>query len=162
MTEEWRPVPGYEGYYEVSNYGQVRRTGRAKGAKVGRTLKQYLNSTGYWRVKLYNGRFRDAYLVHRVVASAFLGAPEGVAQVDHIDGDRTNNRLDNLRWVTAAENQAYMALRVQLPKSRLTRGAIRAIRANPEGISQERLAVRFDTDQAMVSKIQRGVSWTAV
>lgn len=90
MMEIWKEIPGLE-RYEVSNLGRVRRGGKIH--------KLTLDSTGY--LKAHIGE--RPRLVHRLVAEAFIGESGG-KQVDHIDGDKTNNAVENLRWVTPSEN----------------------------------------------------------
>lgn len=115
MEEEWRPIPGWEGLYEVSNLGRVKscprevqgRPGRKPYKRPGQLRKPSVNSTGRLQVGLSApGRKWFNMKVHRAVALAFLGpAPEG-CEVCHNDGNPMNNRLDNLRWGTKKENSA--------------------------------------------------------
>lgn len=115
-AEEWREIPGYEGLYEVSSLGRVRRSGkvsrvgrgRSSGGRIGRVLKPQSHGSGYWMVSLAD---RDGVakscLVHRLVASAFLGpCPEG-QEVNHRDADKRNNRPCNLEYVTHADNNRH-------------------------------------------------------
>ncbi len=94
--EIWKDVEGYEGKYQVSTWGRVR--GR-KGI-----LKPYLNYNGYEKVELWNGDIGRKFRVHRLVAMAFIPNPNELPQVNHKDGNRTNNSVTNLEWVTNAEN----------------------------------------------------------
>lgn len=111
--EEWRPVVGYEGYYEVSNLGRVRSLSRmihsASGQKPypmrGR-IKKHTISQGYPLVRLSRDNVKRNWFVHRLVAYAFLGEPEPGQEVCHIDGTRDNPAVDNLYWGTRAENLA--------------------------------------------------------
>lgn len=93
--EEIRKLIEFEPKYEVSNLGNVRN------AKTKRIRKLEIHENGYLRVKLSKN-----YRVHRLVALTFIPNPENKEQVDHINGDKRDNRLENLRWVTGKENMA--------------------------------------------------------
>lgn len=100
--EIWKDIPGYDGKYQVSNYGRVRSTGFDKW-HPGRILKLSKVKKGYLRACLL-GKF---YLVHRLVWEAFNGPIPAGMQVNHIDEDKTNNRLDNLNLMTPKENSNW-------------------------------------------------------
>lgn len=95
---EWRPVVGWEGLYEVSNIGQVR------SVRTGLPLKSKLDKYGYPHLGLRGKDKRYWVTVHRLVAFAFISKPEGKDHIDHIDGNKQNNCVSNLRWVTPKEN----------------------------------------------------------
>ena len=98
--EEWRPVVGYEGRYSVSSRGQVY------SHLSGRIRRVNTNRGGYRQVKLSGADGNQTLSVHRVVADAFLGArPDGL-MIRHLDGDKTNNAVENLAYGTAEENWA--------------------------------------------------------
>lgn len=101
MENEEKYIPGYEGRYLVSNMGYVR--------KVGTTRRNYgsINDRGYKQVHITDnsGKLRTI-LVSRLVADAFIPNPDGRTQVDHIDTNTANNRVDNLRWAWPKENAA--------------------------------------------------------
>ena len=103
MQEEWRDIAGFEGLYQVSNLGRVKHL-RVNKCKQERMLKPEVHSCGYQRVVLGNSVRK---FVHRLVAEAFIPNPENKPQVDHIDGTRDNNRVDNLRWCTNMENANF-------------------------------------------------------
>lgn len=92
---EWRKISSRPNY-SVSERGDVRND------KTGRILKPYLGTAGYYQVML--GRKTSPLYVHRIVAGAFIPNESNLPQVDHIDGDKTNNCVENLRWVTVSEN----------------------------------------------------------
>lgn len=116
MTEEWRPVTDYEGVYEVSNLGNVRSITRsvpAGGGRMrlaeGRVLSIYMPPNHYGKVRLKSDGVGSTKNVHRLVAEAFLGpCPDGM-EVCHRNGDRYDNRAENLRYGTHSSNQLDQA-----------------------------------------------------
>lgn len=113
-TETWKPIIGYEGLYEVSNYGNIRSLFRYK-----KVLKPWPTSIGYLMVYLSKDNSRKAFLVHRLVASAFLENPDNKPQVNHLDEDRTNNNVSNLEWCTRKENHNYGSHKKKLSKAHI-------------------------------------------
>lgn len=105
-NEEWRDVPGYEGCYQVSSFGRVKSVRNKKNSKKGQILKDYPSKGRviYRRVTLCNGIKKDYFYIHRLVAQTFLPNPKNKPCVDHIDGNPSNNVVENLRWVTTKEN----------------------------------------------------------
>lgn len=111
MTEMWRSVPGWEGYYEVSSLGRVKSLTRTVQnrpgvfmTRRGRVLTPHRTRDGYLVVWLTRENARTEYRIHRLVLSAFVGAePEGTEGC-HNDGDKTNNAVANLRWDTRSAN----------------------------------------------------------
>ena len=110
LQVEWRPVPGYEGLYSVSNRGEVRSEARSIQRKDGRynnvgqkIRKQSHIGNGYLAVSLSkDGEYRLT-TVHRIVAQAFLANPENKPSVNHLDNNPSNNALENLEWATQKE-----------------------------------------------------------
>ena len=103
--EEGRAVPDYEGWYEISDQGRVRRTHAGSGTRVGRLLQPAVAPNGYQVVCLSRDGNQRVHYVHHLVAVAFLGgtAVPGM-NIHHRDADRLNNWAVNLEWITAAEN----------------------------------------------------------
>ena len=108
--EEWKPIEGFEGLYEVSNFGKVKSCNRyadnhgKKQFRPERILKAYQNKAGYKQVALSKNGKVLMQTVHRLVANAFIPNPDNKAEVDHIDTNTSNNCAWNLRWVTRSEN----------------------------------------------------------
>ena len=106
MTEEWMPVVGYEGLYEVSNHGRVRSLKR--NTTSGKILRgSARKNNGYVSLVLFKCGKGQGKLVHRLVAEAFISNPECKPDVNHIDGNKQNNRAENLVWCTPSENQQH-------------------------------------------------------
>ena len=101
VSEIWRDIPGYEGLYQVSSEGLVRSVKREK------LLRLQLNNSGYLRTNLSKQGKCKYVFAHRLVALAFLGAPEKGIDVNHIDGNKLNNRLSNLEYVTRSQNMKH-------------------------------------------------------
>lgn len=113
MVEEWRPVVGWEGFYEVSSIARIRSLPRvltkSNGRLLtipGRMLSPFPLPSGYLFVNLKRGNTGKLSRVHRLVAEAFIPNPHELPQVLHWDDDRSNNRVENLRWGTDRENKA--------------------------------------------------------
>lgn len=104
ISEIWKPVPGFEGLYEVSNMGRVKSIKRTTTRGGYMHLRIDVNN-GYVYTCLHKGNKAYSRRVHRLVLMAFVpDHPKEADQVDHIDGDKTNNVLSNLEWVTGSEN----------------------------------------------------------
>lgn len=103
--EEWKDVVGYDGYYKISSHGRVMRVKSPKGKPIERELKQSISKTGYPVVSLSLMSKVKVWCVHRLMGLTFFGEPPSNRHVvAHIDGDRKNNTLTNLRWATPSEN----------------------------------------------------------
>lgn len=170
MIEEWKPIPGFEGY-EVSNTGYVR-SWKPINQSAPPPIKPLIMQThttprGYLTVSLYRGDKRKNLRVHRIVLAAFVSAcPEGMEGA-HLDGNPSNNRLDNLKWTTHTENNSHKKLHgthqvgEKNGNSKLTAEDIAKIRGI-EGRTQMSIAKEFNVSQVLVSKIRRGVIWKEV
>lgn len=100
ITEEWKDIKGYEGIYKISNFGNVMRFYKTKT----RLMHPTNGKAGYPLIALSKHNKRKLYTVHRLVAEAFIPKVRGKKYIDHIDGNRSNNNVSNLRWCTFKEN----------------------------------------------------------
>jgi len=174
MTEQWKDIDGYEGLYQVSDRGRAKRVAGGPSTHAGRILKPIKHPNGYLTVTLYRGGKSKQMLVHRLVAIAFLGDPPPGCEVNHKNGDKTDNRTENLEWVTASENMkhAYRVLGKQAPCvngeahgcSKLMRREVIEIRklSDVGGHTQAELAEMFGVSKGNIGYIVRRKSWKHV
>jgi hypothetical protein len=111
MTEIWKPVEGYNGNYEISTTGLLM----SNKFKSPRLLKSPVSGAGYRHLVLSKNNVHKTVLIHRLVAQAFLPNPENKPEINHINGVKTDNRLENLEWCTKSENSCH-SLRTGLTK----------------------------------------------
>lgn len=104
--EIWRDIPDYEGLYQVSTLGNVKSLSYKNSGKE-RLLKPSKNNDGYFQVKLYKNGEGRKFTAHRIVALAFISNPENLPQINHKNEIKTDNRVENLEWVTPKENCNY-------------------------------------------------------
>ena len=159
--EEWRDVDGYEGY-QVSNFGRVKSF---KRYSQGRISKPIVTRTGYLYVSLSKGKNGHPVRLHRIVAKAFLPNPDDKPQINHRDGCKLNNHVDNLEWVTQGENMQHASILGLRPagenhvRAKFSKSDIIYIRENPNTLTQESLATKFGVAQPVISAIQLGKTY---
>lgn len=138
MKEIWKWIYGYENMYQVSNFGRVRSVDRYVYCEVspnklqhiyGKVLKQGTNHKGYPIVYLSKDGKQKTITVHRLVALTFIENPLNLPQVNHIDGDKTNNQVNNLEWCDNSYNQIHAHKTGLFPKYEDTIGWGRPARA---------------------------------
>lgn len=116
MIEIWKSVVGYKGLYEVSDLGRIKSLNYRGNMKVPKILKPYIRKEGYHKYTLSKNGIVKTSLVHWHVMRAFVGEANGM-QIDHIDGDGSNNTLSNLRYCTHRENLTFSNVKFKKPKS---------------------------------------------
>lgn len=103
MKEIWKDIPGFEGVYQVSNFGNVKSLNYAR-RRAPRCIKQTYTKDKYLKVDLHKCGHKKTIAVHRLVCEAFVSKVKGRDEVNHINGDKEDNRAENLEWVTHLEN----------------------------------------------------------
>lgn len=167
QQEEWRPVVGYEGLYEVSTLGRVRRIAAAMGTWPYRVLRPQADQKGYIRVCLCKDGRQRTTAVHIMVAQAFLGPRPPGTEVNHIDYRPSNPTLANLEYITHGENVRHAVLhgarRVRGEghhKSKLCDEDVRTIRQS--GATTSALARQYGMSRSSIRDIRMGRHWRHV
>ena len=168
-VEEWRDICGYEGLYQVSNWGRVRSLSRVVNRK-GQSpchIDGMIKSTpinprwGYVQVTLHSDGVPHTYRLHKLVAAAFIGERPGDLDINHKDGNKTNNAASNLEYCTRSENVLH-ALDTGLsnrrgeghPLAKLSKQDVDDIRAAyRNGVLGKDLAVRYGVARSQISRI---------
>ena len=173
--EFWKPIKGYEGFYEVSDLGRVRSLPREVKGKGNTTqmrdgfILKHDASGRYPRVTLFkeNKRFRES--VHRLVAIAYVENPSNKPEVNHINGNSYDNRPENLEWVTSSENQQHAVdtgLQKTLfgedaPWSKLTNKQVIEIKeSEQDSVTRKKLSKKFNVTYSTIYDIQKGRRWS--
>lgn len=178
--EEWRSVVGWEGFYEVSSHGRVRSLDRLVRCKPsrnkdgfqqfkGKAMKPSIRTDGYYVICLSReGEVRSRVVVHRLVAEAFVVNADNKKFVNHINGDKLDNRPENLEWVTQAENNAhawktglnYARYGSRTSNAKLTEEQVREIRRRlDEGDSIKNVALAFKMSYPAIDGIKNRRNW---
>jgi len=162
MSESWKPVDGYEGVYEVSDHGNVRRVSKSRGSGGG-VLALKNHTMGYLRVTLSHRNEQKQVLVHRLVCRAFNGPPSHAdSPVNHIDGDRQNNRPANLEWTTPTTNNLHSRAVLGNGRKLSDENIVDIRKRYAAGSKQSDLAVEFGVSQPTIGQLVTGVTWPAV
>jgi hypothetical protein len=154
-NEIWKDITGYEGLYQVSNYGGVRSV---KGSKS-INLKQSVNDRNYSVVGLWKHNKLKTKKVHRLVAESFLSKKTNQRIVNHKDGLKSNNDFRNLEWCNSLHNNHH-ALRTGLVKTKLSREDVLLIKKlNKQGIKRIDISNVFNVSRTTINNVVNGNSY---
>lgn len=161
MDEIWKDVKGFEGLYKISSWGRVFSV---RNNKL-RSLKE--DKDGYKTVGLYFKSKQTGKLVHRLVLDHFIERPTPAHECNHKDGDRGNNKLSNLEWVTRSENIRHSFENLgrnrrpghKNPNSKLTPESVKTIRSMMGIKTQKQLAKEHMVSISQIARIQYGKAW---
>jgi hypothetical protein len=169
QNEIWKQIPNYEGLYDVSNLGRVRSYQNFGFALKDnpKMMKQTKNKYGYVGLTLCKKGKREQVEVHRIVARAFLPHSGCGMQIDHINGVKTDNRVENLEWVTPKENTLRSVANGLKPtgerhwKSKLTQKQVKEIRTlyKTGKYSHRKLGAMFGVTHVNIGQIVRNETW---
>lgn len=167
MTEIWRDIEGYEGKYEVSNLGRIKSLKR-KGRREEQILESYLDLKGYPMIQVCKNGKKHPTKIHRLVAEAFIVNFNNKPQVNHIDGNKSNNIVINLEWCSCSENIIH-AFKMGLYKSRkgeqsghhkLSEKEAKEIKnLKGKGLSQKVIGKMFNISNSTVGRIHNNKCW---
>ena len=160
QIEEWRDIPGYEGFYEISNHGRVRRIYR-------RLMAKRETRDGYIRLNLSKDGKTSQVFVHQTVLKTFGPSQKMGQQTNHKNGHKKDNRIENLEWVTVAENIRHRdkvlgngPVGSRNGSAILTKDDVKEIRLlRAKGWTCRRIALRYPVGRAAISHIVTGRSW---
>ncbi len=171
--EIWKYIPGYEGLYEISNFGRVKSL--PKRNRPGKTiiLKPTMDTQGYLYVSLYNLNKQKTVRIHPLVANNFVdGKTKLKSQVNHVDGTKENNNSSNLEWVTGSENMLHAVAMGLLstkkgeenPASKLTKINVKEIRKlYSTGLYTQRfISNKFNISFSTIHLVVRNKIWKSV
>lgn len=173
--EVWKAIPGYEGYYEASDAGVIRSVDRVVPHGIhgtckqkGRVLRYAKDAKGYPRVALSDGTKLRTYTIHRLIAHTFMSPRPDGHQINHMNGIKTDNRVDNLEYCTPSENSLHsFRIGLQKPKpgslnpmAKLTEDQVKTIRtiAGRGGryYGRKELAARFGVSECTIKEVVTG------
>lgn len=166
--ERWLPVVGWEGCYEVSSLGRVRNVRETRPRPAGYVLKGSLNVWGYPYVTLACNGTHKGFQIHALVAYAFLGPRATGMEINHRNGQKTDNSVGNLEYLTKTEHVSWGMQLGQVSRgedngqSKLTESEVREIRSLRGKVRQVDLAARFGVSQVLIGIVQRGDGWKHV
>ena len=172
MQEIWEDVEGYEGYYQISNFGRIKsvdrkikKRNRAVVFFKGKIIKQTISKFGYYRCTLHLIGTRKTFLTSRIVGITFIPNPNNLPQINHKDGIKKNNYVNNLEWATCSENHKH-AFRLGLnsavgeknSQSKLNEFQVRVIKKIND-LSYAEIGKIFCISGAAICLIKKRITW---
>lgn len=173
MEEIWKPIKGYEGLYEISNLGKLKSLAKSPGVginkryMVDRILPGYKVKRKYIQVQLWKNQKVKVKGAHRLVLETFKPTNNPKLETNHIDGNKYNNNIDNLEWVTSKENKRHAFKNGLcdhrrgecLYNSKLTEKDVKWIRKNHKQYSYSELGKKFDVGKSCIWHIVHRYNW---
>lgn len=153
MKEVWKEIELFDGRYEASSFGRIRNSKRKN------ILTPNTNKFGYERVGIrpvVGCRRKLTYSVHRLVAMTFIPNPDGKPQVNHVNGDKSDNKIENLEWCTCSENCKHKY--DSLGQKQYNMKKVRCIETGEVFESMSKAAAKYETSQGAIGSMIRGLS----
>jgi hypothetical protein len=178
IEELWKPIKGFEQFYEASNLGRIKSIGRIVHQthmdkyKKERMMTPYLNPKKYLCTKLYDGFDNSkSFTIHKIIALTFLENPNNYIEVNHVDGNKVNNRVDNIEWCSRSHNvRETYRLGLKDPSkymgsgnktSKLTEEQVLSIREEykNKSLNQRQLAIKYNVGNTLIGMIVHNQIW---
>jgi predicted XRE-type DNA-binding protein len=172
MEEIWKDVVGYEGFYQISNTGRLKRILKLRKYRDynSKILSPVKDKDGYYRTSIVcENKKRKTVIIHRLVAESFINNPLNKKCVNHINGIKDDNRVNNLEWATVLENNLH-AIKTGLKKSlsgekhnlvKINGDQVNSIRSewSTGNFKQKEIALKYGLQQSQISRIVNYVRW---
>lgn len=146
MIEKWVDIKGYENKYAISNFGRI------KSIKANLIMKPMKCTNGYLCACLWKNNRQKKILVHRLVALHFISNPENYEDVNHIDENKENNRVDNLQWCSHSFNMNYGNVKIKIGNANRGKKAHMFTKAKLSAVTRNRTWIHNDTEEKLIHK----------